>query len=646
MRLLLKRFYRCEGIEKQSFFLKDLSMDQRRFFRTWMKRKKKFQEIEKVDEAPVHSLESHETSSNPPLEASWKGKKDRESSQESTKVRNGEERGIFSICPLQLKRLPQAKFTGRLIVVRNVEDDRAACEALLQSARSETSRKSSASSFSSPKREDEELLLGYDSEHEPTGSFLDSPSLSSLASLSLFSSSSPRPPLSLIQLSSGTSLACIWQLRHLGGLPRHLVSLLVREDIRKITQGASSEVRALQTEFGIAPRNFMCLHAAAISLGCVNHSRSLQALSGIFLGKYVDKALQLSHWSKKELSQEELIYAATDAYVSRQVLLGMRKKHSPLGGREDTYMKLIERQARVDGLLHEKDDKNEGKDPEGEGSMSTMSAKVERKISMPLDHRPPNCGDPTRPPRRDDVLRKIENFSGCLQVDKIPHKAGIMEETSEKERPSTVHSVDRVEERRALSEGVTAFLSDGDNKTEEVEGNFLEERDTHAGGEVMIKPSRLCREWREGRTTHDPLAQGIATLSLPETQANVSPSASTACRSSEGDTESIQMSVDQRGMGGEQERCFSVGTSRPERRKSSLSVEYCSQLKALCLEKGWKLNCDRLESSRTGFKSVFSVNCGRSGQWTAKSKIAHTTLRAAQNDAAEQLLSSLKARHS
>lgn len=635
---------------------------QRRFFRSW--KKKKEQMIE--EDGQGKSLKAEHSADD-----TWTRRGGGVGSRENAVAtpRGGyEERGFFSICPLELKRLPEVNFRGRLIVVRSLEDDASACAALLQSARSEASRNvhqsaptrsssyqaslsqgraslsspssslsPSPSSFSSvlssplsPSQSTSaavsssaasgsstssapvggggggELLLGYDSEHDPISASVGDPCFP--PSLSLFASAvSPRPPLSLIQLSSAT-VACVWQLRHLGGLPPHLVSLLVREDIRKVTQGASSEVRALQTEFGVLARNFLCLHVAAISLGCATNSRSLQALCGIFLGKYVNKALQLSNWSKRDLSQDELLYAATDAYVSRQVLLGMRRSRG--GGGRAELMKLVEAQATVDARAEES---RKPVSPTGRGAAAVY-----------LDG-PPEL--------RTLATNEAEGKNTGFQEDHCSGR-GAAEETYERE-PSRLHAVVGNGERGGFSQA--SRLSADTVGAEDVREHGSEARLTDvAGAEKSVRRSQL----RKVLAVADPfLAQGIATVSLSEERSNSSPSAPAAPGSSDNDEDPAALSAARR-MGEARKRLSRTGSS--ESRQSSVSVEYCSQLKAICLEKGWKLNFDRLESSPMGFKSVFSVNCGLSGLCTAKSKAAHTTLRDAQNDAAEQLLLSLR----
>jgi ribonuclease D len=48
---------------------------------------------------------------------------------------------------------------------------------------------------------------------------------------------------------------------------------------------------------------------------------SLQALSALVLGHSICKAQQMSNWTRAKLSDAQITYAATDAWVSRELAL-------------------------------------------------------------------------------------------------------------------------------------------------------------------------------------------------------------------------------------------------------------------------------------------------------------------------------------
>ncbi|PFH31485.1 hypothetical protein BESB_029200 [Besnoitia besnoiti] len=491
----------------------------------------------------------------------------------------------FSICPLELKNLQKAHFSGRVVLVRTLAEDALACKALLSTAVSPRSsaspsvsarlpRSSSpASSSPPPGRSSSEIVLGYDSEHDPL----------TLAArgglppgLSLFASLAPRPPLALIQLAS-PSVACIWQLGALGGLPRGLRSLLLRSDVRKVTQGAVGEVEALQREFGLAPKNFLCLHAAAVALGCATNSRSLQALTGVFLRKFLDKTHQLSTWSQDTLTPEQCAYAATDAYVSRQILFAMRERVT-----QRDVMNLVEAQA-------------------------TVQARAEPK--------PPSRPEPASQ-NSDAGLDGDLHHSAAASADArgMQHDSGGMSSVSQ----ATAQAVE-AGNRRSSSAKAEASAE----RAREAE---------EAPGDAALTPSHL-RGFRHAENED----VFIATVSRQESKASPAARRASAHRATDAsapaDADASSAKGDAAVEGGRPAAGAWIATE--------VRRQAWRELKDLCMERGWRLECERLESCRKGFKSVFSVNCSLDGVYSAKSLEGHANLRDAQNDAATQMLSLL-----
>ena len=54
----------------------------------------------------------------------------------------------------------------------------------------------------------------------------------------------------------------------------------------------------------------------------------LNALAAHYLGVRVSKQQQISDWGAKKLSGAQLTYAATDAWMGRQIFLEMQKRRS------------------------------------------------------------------------------------------------------------------------------------------------------------------------------------------------------------------------------------------------------------------------------------------------------------------------------
>ncbi|KAF4671750.1 hypothetical protein FOL47_001248 [Perkinsus chesapeaki] len=151
---------------------------------------------------------------------------------------------------------------------------------------------------------DNETLLGFDSETKP----------------SLVPGVTNKT--AIIQVASA-SVCGIWRVRELDALPPTLARLLTDPTIIKASQGATPEVATVYREFsGLKCQGFVDLHLLAMGLRC--NPRSLQGLCALFLHKRLLKAERISNWEQIPLSPSQLEYAATDAWVSRQVLEAMR----------------------------------------------------------------------------------------------------------------------------------------------------------------------------------------------------------------------------------------------------------------------------------------------------------------------------------
>ncbi|KYF50239.1 3'-5' exonuclease domain-containing protein [Toxoplasma gondii ARI] len=555
---------------------------------------------------------------------------------------SGSDRSRFSICRLELKSLPRIQFSGRIIVVRTLADDAAASEALLKTASASCGAAS-------------DLVLGYDSEHDPLAVSVggDLP-----PSLSLFASLSPRPPLALIQLASPT-VACIWQLSALGGLPPGLTALLLRADVVKVTQGATGEVEALQREFGVSPRNFLCLHAAAIALGCATNSRSLQALCGLFLERFLDKSLQLSTWSRDALSPEQCMYAATDAYVSRQVLFGMREQVVP-----KEVMRLVEAQATLQLRCTQNED-SERRETAVSGSVAasgdTKEAErggggkceahadanllVDCAFETGYDSLDPEGGTAESKLclRQDseDALGDTDCLEAARSHPSVCQGSRGLQVTPEGEKRGG---------RRGLRETSTvghAQQTEGRTETPEL-GEESEHRESGSEPKSGIVRSKLqgarCdrevfvatlsrQESESERTRNSPVLKHVTGTQATQMEETALDQLCDGSVKANDPDQRNRVEFDREG------EASGTGTESASPRQNA--GQAWVSLKETCVERGWRLECTRLESCRNGFRSVFSVNSGVSGVFVAKSSEAHTNLRAAQNDAAAQMLTLL-----
>lgn len=159
-----------------------------------------------------------------------------------------------------------------------------------------------------------EPLLGFDTETKP-----------------VFKPGISYPP-ALVQLA-GEQRAYIFQLqkiKHLDGLVRLFVNprivkagIALADDLKKL-----QEVRAFKAE------GFIEVGDLARKLGITQ--TGLRSLAGLILGYRVSKREQRSNWARPQLTPSQITYAATDAWVSRELYLALTAKLAQKNAGEPT----------------------------------------------------------------------------------------------------------------------------------------------------------------------------------------------------------------------------------------------------------------------------------------------------------------------
>lgn len=132
-----------------------------------------------------------------------------------------------------------------------------------------------------------------------------------------FSSHQPHYPVALLQLS-GPENAYLFRLGTLG-LPKKLRSLLSDKKILKVGAAILDDVHGLQRLADFAPAGFVDLQQIGSEWGI--RDKSVKKMSGIILGIRISKTQQLSNWEAEYLSDAQALYAATDAWVCREMYL-------------------------------------------------------------------------------------------------------------------------------------------------------------------------------------------------------------------------------------------------------------------------------------------------------------------------------------
>jgi len=146
-----------------------------------------------------------------------------------------------------------------------------------------------------------ERLLGFDTETRPS-----------------FKKGVNHPP-SLIQLA-GSQTVYLFQVDQLPPA-NGLQSILADPAIIKTGVAVRDDIKDLKRIWPFEESGFIDLGELARRLDLKTHG--LRNLAANFLGFRISKHAQVSNWSREELTPKQIIYAATDAWVSREIHLAM-----------------------------------------------------------------------------------------------------------------------------------------------------------------------------------------------------------------------------------------------------------------------------------------------------------------------------------
>ena len=122
-------------------------------------------------------------------------------------------------------------------------------------------------------------------------------------------------PIALLQLATQETVYLI-RLNQLG-FPEELRDLLASPESQKVGVAIRDDIKGLQQLGSFIPQGFVELSQLARQLGIV--TCGLRNLAGIFLNVRISKKAQLSNWEQEELTESQQNYAATDAWISREI---------------------------------------------------------------------------------------------------------------------------------------------------------------------------------------------------------------------------------------------------------------------------------------------------------------------------------------
>lgn len=193
-----------------------------------------------------------------------------------------------SITPDEIQKLDYVSFPGKIYVIDSVGAEFNRAIAYLRSQK----------------------VIGFDTETRPT-----------------FSPQQPRYGVALLQLS-GRDKAFLFRINKMS-MHRRLCNLLADARILKVGAAIHDDIRGLQKKHDFAPAGFVDLQKVVWEWGI--RDKSVKKMSAIILGARVSKTQQLSNWEADSLSESQQMYAATDAWVCREMYLKlMASEKNPL----------------------------------------------------------------------------------------------------------------------------------------------------------------------------------------------------------------------------------------------------------------------------------------------------------------------------
>ena len=185
----------------------------------------------------------------------------------------------ISISPEEIEQLSPAAFPGRIEVIDSIGLD----------------------FFRAVRYLRRQSVIGFDTESRPC-----------------FSPNQPHYGVSLLQLS-GKERAFLFRIKMMGDIPKALRKILSDEKILKVGAAVNDDVRGLEKHHDFTPKSFVDLQTIVWEYGIKD--KSVKKMAAIILGIRISKTQQLSNWEAEKLSEAQQSYAATDAWVCREMYL-------------------------------------------------------------------------------------------------------------------------------------------------------------------------------------------------------------------------------------------------------------------------------------------------------------------------------------
>ena len=127
--------------------------------------------------------------------------------------------------------------------------------------------------------------------------------------------------VALLQIATETTVFLI-RLNKIG-INSDIVRFFESPKTCKVGIALKDDIRRLNKHHPIIPQNIIDLNEYCLKLGF--ESIGAKKLAALILGFRISKRQQISNWEVSELSQAQLRYAATDAWICREIYLKLRQ---------------------------------------------------------------------------------------------------------------------------------------------------------------------------------------------------------------------------------------------------------------------------------------------------------------------------------
>ncbi|MDR1681367.1 MAG: 3'-5' exonuclease domain-containing protein 2 [Prevotellaceae bacterium] len=128
--------------------------------------------------------------------------------------------------------------------------------------------------------------------------------------------------VALLQLTTDER-AYLFRLNKIG-LPKRIADLLASKKIFKVGAAIHEDMRQLQAAYFFRPAGFVDIQRVAPCYGLAE--KGVKKLAARILQIHISKNQQLSNWENPLLTRPQCLYAATDAWVCREIFLALQRE--------------------------------------------------------------------------------------------------------------------------------------------------------------------------------------------------------------------------------------------------------------------------------------------------------------------------------